>query len=138
MALKDELLQTLMKRVDTGSETTVPADAVAVWHAVLGRFSPLLGPSSVQVLFMRSLAANRAAFPWLPRMNLSKAGETPFSAYEAVLKTQPPGEVIRSTEALLGTFIDSLFTLIGRTLAAQFLGTAFRDLGDENNSQESN
>jgi hypothetical protein len=131
MALKDELLLGLMKRVDTSSEVTVLADVILIWHAVLGRFSPLIGPSSVQVLFMRSLAANRAAFPWLPRHNQHHAAATPFSAFEAMLKTQPPDEVIRSTQALLGTYIDSLFTLIGRTLTAQFLGSAFRDVDDE-------
>jgi hypothetical protein len=123
-----------MKTVDTSSEEAVLADVLVLWHAVLGRFSPLIGPSSVQVLFMRSLAANRAAFPWLPRNNEHHAAATPFSAFEAILKTQPPDEVLRSTQALLGSYIDSLFTLIGRTLTAQFLHSVFRDVDDEKNS----
>ncbi|MET0859061.1 MAG: hypothetical protein ABWY27_20105 [Telluria sp.] len=131
MALKNEILLTLIERVDTSAQATVLADVAVIWQKVLGRFSPLIGPSSVNVLFARSLDANRAAFPWLPPSDQNNAAEMPFSAFEAVLKIQSPDEVIRATQALLGTYIDSLYTLIGRTLTEQFVGSAFRDDGDK-------
>jgi hypothetical protein len=109
----------------------VLTDVTVIWLKVLGRFSPLIGPSSVNVLFARSLDANRAAFPWLPRIDQKNAADTAFSAFEAILKNQSSDEVVTATQALLGTYIDSLCTLIGRTLTEQFVSSAFRDDGDQ-------
>ena len=133
MALKNELLLALLEKVDASSPSTVHNDVVAVWHRVLGKFSPLIGPSSVAVLFMRCLDANRAAFPWLPPIPAEGAGEMPFTAFEAVLKTRPSDEVIRVTHALLGSYIDLLFTLIGKQLTAHFVGAAVGANGDKKN-----
>lgn len=132
MALKNELLLTLMERVDNSSQATALRDVVAIWLALLGKFSPLIGPASVQVLFMRSLDVNRAAFPWLPVMSPNKAGDLHFSEFEASLKIQPADEMIRATHALLGTYLDSLFTLIGKTLTAKFVSSAVGDKHDQN------
>ncbi len=129
MALKSELLRTLMEQVDDSADGTAQRDVIAVWLALLGKFSPLIGPASVNVLFMRSVDVNRAAFAWLPPIAPNGAGDQ-FSAFETVLKTQPPDEVIRATRALLGTFIDSLFTLIGPALTAKFVGSAAGDKRD--------
>ena len=132
MALKNELLLLMMERLNTSSEGTFRTDVIVVWHAVLGKFSPLIGPTSVSILFLRSLDANRAAFPWLPP---SRQGgvETPFSAFEAILEAQSCDEAVRATRAMLGTYIDSLFTLIGITLTSQFVCSAFRRDGDQKN-----
>lgn len=132
MALKNELLLLMMARLDTSSEGTFHADVVVVWHALLGKFSPLIGPASVSILFLRSMDANRAAFPWLPPSHQGTV-ETPFSAFEATLEAQPRDQAIRATRAMLGTYIDSLFTLIGITLTSQFVCSAFRRDGDQKN-----
>lgn len=131
MALKDELLLALLEKVDTSSQNTLLNDVVAVWHRLLGKFSPLIGPSSVAVLFVRCLDANRAAFPWLPRTPANGAAEMQFTAFEALLKTRPSDEVIRVTHALLGSYIDLLFTLIGTPLTAHFVGAAVGVNGDK-------
>jgi hypothetical protein len=124
MASKNELLLTLMERVDDSSEATALRDVIVIWLALLGKFSPLIGPSSVHVLFVRSLEVNRTAFPWLPAVPANRADDLHFSAFEAILKTQPSDEVIRATQALLGTYIDSLFMLIGKSLTAKFVFSA--------------
>lgn len=124
MALRNELLLTLMKRVDDNSDATAMRDVMAVWLVLLGKFSPLIGPSSVHLLFMRGLDINRPTFPWLPAFAPGSAGDHYFSAFEASIKMQPSGEVVRATQALLGTYIDSLFTLIGPTLTAKFVCSA--------------
>lgn len=127
MALKNELLRRLMERVDTSSEVSALRDVSTVWMAVLGKFSPLIGPSSVYVLFMRSIEVNRATFPWLPAIPPNNVGTMHFTAFEAALKTRPADDVVNATRALLGTYIDSLFALIGATLTAQFVNAAVID-----------
>lgn len=127
MGLKNELLGRLMERVDASSEASALRDVSVIWMAVLGKFSPLIGPSSVYMLFMRSIDVNRAAFPWLPAIPPNNVGTVHFTAFEAALKTRPADDVVNATRALLGTYIDSLFTLIGTTLTAQFVGAAVSD-----------
>jgi hypothetical protein len=131
MASKNELLRTLMEQVDDSADGTAQRDVIVVWLALLGKFSPLIGPGSVNLLFMRSVDVNRAAFAWLPPIAPNGAGGAHFSAFETVLKTQPSDEVIRATRALLGTFIESLFTLIGPALTAKFVGSAVGDKRDQ-------
>lgn len=126
MALRNELVQTLMERVDTRSEDTVRTGVIVLWHRLMGKFSPLIGPSSVQVLFMRSLDANRTLFPWLPSVRGDDSEAGLFSTFEAVLMTQSSDEVLKATRALLGSFVDALFTLIGTTLTGQFVCSVFR------------
>ena len=129
MASRSELLRTLMAQVDDSAEGSAQRDVIVVWLALLGKFSPLIGPASVNVLFMRSVDVNRVDFPWLPSIAPNGAGEH-FSAFETVLNSQPSDEVIRASSALLGTFIDSLFTLIGPALTAKFVGSAVGDKRD--------
>lgn len=124
MASKNELLLTLMERVDTSSEAAALRDVGVVWMALLGKFSPLLGPASVHVLFIRSIDLNRAAFPWLPPIPPSSVGALHFSAFEAVLKTRPADDVVNATRAMLETYLDLLVTLIGSKLTAQFVDSA--------------
>jgi hypothetical protein len=127
MALRNELLLMLMERVDDSSDATAIRDVMAIWLALLGKFSPLIGPASVHVLFMRGLDINRPTFPWLPAFAPGSAGDQYFSAFEASLTMQPSGAVLGATRALLGTYIDSLFTLIGPTLTAKFVCAAVGD-----------
>ena len=131
MDLKNELLLTLMARVDHSSEAAALRDIIIVWLALLGKFAPLIGPGSVQILFRRTLDVNRAAFPWLPAISANGAGDEHFGAFETILKTQPSDEMIRATRALLDTFIDSLFSLIGATLTAKFVCSAVGDKRDQ-------
>lgn len=116
-----------MARVDGSSDAAALRDASIVWMAVLGKFSPLIGPSSVYVLFMRSIDVNRVAFPWLPAISPNNVGAMHFTAFEAALQTRPADDVVNATRALLDTYIDSLFTLIGSTLTAQFVSAAISD-----------
>jgi hypothetical protein len=132
MASKNELLLRLMERVDSSSEATALRDATVLWMALLGKFSPLIGPSSVHVLFVRSIDLNRADFPWLPPIPPTTVGAMQFSAFEAVLKTRRADEVVAATRALLGTYIESLFTLIGASLTAQFVSSAVGGKRDQN------
>jgi hypothetical protein len=131
MAIKNELLLTLMERIDRSSDASALRDVIVIWLALLGKFSPLIGPTSVQVLFVRSLDVNRADFPWLPAISPGVGDGQHFSAFESVLKTQPSEQVIGVTHALLGSFIDSLFTLIGQTLTAKFVCSAVGNKRDQ-------
>lgn len=121
MTLTDELLQTLMDGIDTHSDATVRRDVLVLWQLVLDRFTPLIGLSSVYVLFLRCIEKNAAAFPWLPVSDKADLVDKSFSSFEALLETQEAGEAIRVTRALLGSYIDLLFALIGTTLTVKFI-----------------
>jgi hypothetical protein len=131
MAIKNELLLTLMERVNHSSDASALRDVLVIWLALLGKFSPLIGPTSVHVLFVRCLDVNRPDFPWLPAISPGVGDDQQSSAFEAVLKAQPSEQVIRVTRALLGSFIDSLFSLIGQTLTAKFVRSAVGSKRDQ-------
>lgn len=131
MTLRNELVQTLMETVNARSDLSVRADTAEIWHRLLGKFSPLIGVSSVYVLFCRSLEANRAAFPWLPAIHGDDPDAMLFTSFEAVVSSQASDEIIRATRALLSTYIDLLFGLIGTTLTMQFVCSAFRLAGGQ-------
>jgi hypothetical protein len=136
MVSKDELLRMIMKRVDTSSTAVLLTDVIIVWQTLARKFSPLLGPASVHALFMRGLDRNRADFPWLPPVYPDDDADTVFGAFEATLRTRTGDEVTRVTQALLCTYLDALFSLIGVTLTVQFVRAAFRDDGERINTEK--
>jgi hypothetical protein len=123
MVISTELLRSLMARVDDSSDATAQRDAIVIWLALHGAFSPLLGRASVQVLFMRSLNLNRTTFLWLPSSSRNGVGDL-FCAFETALRKQPAEEVVRATHALLRSFVHALSTLIGQTLTEKCVCSA--------------
>jgi hypothetical protein len=124
MTLKTELVQTLMETVDRDSLNTMRADTIRVWRILFDKFSPLVGQLTVYVLFMRSLDANRASFPWLPPVDKHDLADMSFDKFESLLASQPDEEVLTATRALLGTYIETLLNLIGITLTGKFVYSA--------------
>lgn len=119
MFLRDELVQVLMEMGGDGPGPVTDITAIAIWQRLMAQCARLLGPRWIDALFVRSLDANRAAFPWLPAPQPRQSGRALFQMFASRLSGQPRQEVDRATRALLGTYIDLLFTTIGTTLTAQ-------------------
>jgi hypothetical protein len=134
MPLDNELLSSIMGKMNAGTDATAAVDAIAIWSALARKFGPLIGPGSVSLLLARSLELHKAAFPWLPPASRPGVAQPPFAALQAALEGQPASEVITATGALLNTYSDLLSTLIGARLTAQFLRSAFPDDGAHENT----
>lgn len=117
--MRDELVQILMEKIETEREFVDSASVIVMWERIFAKFSRLLSPNMVEVLFTRSLAANRGAFEWLPAAGPGSACVDLFGELEKSLSARPVTEVEVVTRALLGSFIDFLYALIGTALTAQ-------------------
>ena len=106
------------------------AEAIRLWQTLFSKFSPLIGPLSAELLFVRSVTTQEAAFPWLPHI-APGATRTAFAEFERSLEGRTSEEIVAANQALLLTFVTVLADLIGLRLATKFLGTAFAD--DETN-----
>lgn len=114
----------MMERLAADTAAESATQAVALWQTMFRKFSPLIGPLSAELLFVRSLLANQAAFPWLPHI-APDATRTAFAAFEHSLGGRSAEEIVAANHALVRTYITVLADLIGVKLAIKFLGTAF-------------
>lgn len=135
MPIPNKLFTTIMAHMAADSPSEAPAAAMRVWHILFRKFGPLLGPLSADLLFMRSLAAHEAAFPWLPRIAPGAAG-TALQEFERSLANRAPDEIMTANRALLATYTTILSDLIGKTLATRFLGGAFPDVATNQDIEE--
>lgn len=126
MPIPTELFATMMGRLAAESATESAAEAIRLWHTLFRKFGPLIGPLSAELLFVRSLAAHEAAFPWLPHVP-SGAARAAFADFERSLDGRTAGEILAANHALLSTYVTVLADLIGVRLATRFLGRAFAD-----------
>lgn len=124
MPIPTELFATIMERLHAQSASDAAAEATRLWHALFDKFSPLIGPLSAQLLFMRSLATHEPVFPWLPKVAPTSV-QTAFPEFERSLDGRSTEEIIAANHALLSTYTTVLSELIGARLAANFLHAAF-------------
>lgn len=111
-------------RLAPGGSPGTAMDAIVIWRTLLGKFGPLIGPLSAELLFVRSLAAHASAFPWLPQP--SPGTLRPLLAdFERSLDSRTPDEILAVNRLLLASYLAVLGELIGPGLVARFLHTAF-------------
>lgn len=135
MPIPTELFTTIMAHMTPASTTDTAAATVRVWHVLFHKFSPLLGPLSADLLFVRSLVAHETAFPWLPRIAACEA-KTAFREFERSLEHRAPEEIAAANHALLSTYTAVLSDLIGDGLATRFLGATFQDVDPNKETEE--
>ena len=135
MPLPTELFATIMGRLSADNAAESAAEAMRLWQTLFRKFSPLIGPLSAELLFVRSLAAQQAAFPWLPHV-APGATRTAFAEFERSLDSRTAEDIVAANHALLVTYISVLADLIGVRLATKFLGTAFAEDETNKNIQE--
>lgn len=117
-----------------GGPATAEA-ALQVWRALFGKLGPLLGPLSTELMFARSLAARRPAFPWLPVL-APDAERTALASFAPSLDARSPDDIAAVNRALLETFASALADLVGMQLAVRLLDAAFPDDDANKNTLE--
>lgn len=138
MTIKDALLLSLVERLAADGGTPSPDDITLAWLTIMRKFTPLIGASSVLLLFERSLDDHRADFPWLPVLVLALPAQ-PDSAVDAMcasMTMRASREILAAHRAILAHFIDLITTLIGTRLTLQFLRAAFPADEANSNSEE--
>ncbi|SFC35168.1 hypothetical protein [Massilia yuzhufengensis] len=125
MPIPNELLATITERLSPGGTPGTAADAVRAWNRVFAKFSPLLGPLSTQLLFVRTLSEHAGSFSWLSHCATPDKSGDAFGAFTLCLDTRAPEEIVAANQVLLATYIAELSALIGDRLVIQFLRAAF-------------
>lgn len=109
------------------------ADAsVAVWRAVDGALSPIVGRRGIAALYKRSLHLVLTDYPWLAAAYEDALQPAEFAALRAALLLQTAQNAAAAHDATLQAFRDLLDNLIGRSLTQRLLQT----VGDQPSSGE--
>lgn len=135
MSIPHELLATIARRLDPARGPAAVDDAIALWHTLMTKFGPLLGPLSTELLLVRALEASAASFPWLDCAHERDIAQPPFEALRRCLAPRAPGEIVEANRAMCTAFVEQLAGLIGVRLAAQLLQAAFTDGATETGEQ---
>jgi hypothetical protein len=110
---------------DDSNPQGVADGAVAVWTAIDGALSPVIGARGNGALYKRSLHLARAQHPWLAAAYEGAVQPGDYSALRAALAQQTAADATRAQEALLRIFNDLLADLIGRSLTGRLLQAAW-------------
>lgn len=98
------------------------ADAsVAVWRAVDGALSPIVGRCGIAALYKRSLHLVLTDYPWLAAAYEDALEPGDFDSLRAALSQQTAHDAAAAHDATLQTFQDLLDNLIGRSLTQRLL-----------------
>ena len=119
MSLRDELVQVLLERSEVGQSQSF--GIIETWHEYMAKFSLLLNPPLVIVMFLRSADKHRTDFPWLPVLHRNHSCSEILKLLEESFSGQSPFQIDCATRALLSTHIDMLFEMIGETLTVKFV-----------------
>lgn len=136
MTIKDELLLSLMRHVTASPGAALAGDIGLFWMKVVRKFAPLIGSSSVLLIFERSLENNLSSFDWLPAQILPAQPDTAVERPRTSMAGRPPDDILAAHRAILTTFIDLMTTLIGARLTVQFLRAAFPANAADSNNEE--
>jgi hypothetical protein len=124
MTVKDELMLALMSHVSARGDAALADDIALSWLKIVRKFAPVIGASSVLLIFGRSIENNVATFSWLPVLVMPTQADAAVELLRASLATHPAADAMAAHRAILATFIDLMTTLIGARLTVQFLRAA--------------
>jgi hypothetical protein len=104
------------------STARATADAAVVgWNTVAETLVPIIGQSSVTVLYRRCLVSVGATRTWLPAVTAADLPQNDWTVLHASVSRQTANEASEACTALFATFRDLLGSLIGPSLTEQLL-----------------
>ena len=95
--------------------------AVVTWKAVAEALVPIIGQSSVTVLYRRCLVSVGATRTWLPAATAADLPQNDWSVLHASVSRQTANEASDACTALFTAFRELLGSLIGPSLTEQLL-----------------
>lgn len=106
---------------DVPDASAVAEAAISSWHRVAARLIPVIGAGGVDVLFNRSLHLTCTAFPWLTIPGDHRDNIALLASLKERLAVCNPDIAAEASNALLGTFVELLMSLIGESLTERLL-----------------
>ena len=130
MSLNARLLSDITRSLRAAPAAEAAHEATVIWQRLARKFSPLIGPTSVQFIVARSIEANQPAYPWLGLFSSPGMSSPPYDGLRASLERADANAIHAATSAMLMTYANHLSTLIGPRLAEQFLRATFPAAAD--------
>ena len=113
-----------MAELPISTARAVADAAVAEWSAIAQALVPLIGQSSVTVLYRRCLVSVGAERTWLPTVGAADLPANDWTALHASVSRRTATEAAETCRLLVVAFGDLLGSLIGPSLTEQLLRPA--------------
>lgn len=102
-------------------------DALQLWEHLCEELVPIIGSGGFGALYQRSLNLASQDFPWIVGNDPSAAVHTSFRELTSLLSHRDPAEATEAMIAVMIIFTDVLAKLIGTSLTARILSSAWGD-----------
>jgi hypothetical protein len=109
----------------SNSQVLIAQRTAALWRAVDGELSPVIGRRATEALHRRALFLARANLAWLPQPKEHDTLEDCLAQLSSALATRSVDEARLAMHALELGFHDLLASLIGPSLTTQLLRSAW-------------
>jgi hypothetical protein len=118
--------ESLAPSVATGEDAAQIAEAIAsVWHEIADALCPIIGRGGLDALYKRSLHRSCLTYPWLAGTQGGDQAAMDLPGLKAALAEQGSANAASGGGALLQTFYDLLAGVIGPSLTARLLRSAW-------------
>ena len=127
--------QTIAGLMSKQTDMTVDA-LIALWDLVAVQIILIVGEAGFDSLYARSVSLSQSTLPWLPTdSTIAQVGHR-FANLKVSFQAQPRALAQEANALLLVTFTDILASLMGETLTATILHTAWDSQVQGNDGQE--
>jgi len=110
----------------TAKHTEKAADsAIGLWEQAATQIISIVGEGGFDSLYARSMFLSRSTCPWLVATSESQQSDHRFVNLKTSLEGQTPARICEANSQLLITFTDILASLIGESLTAHILDSAW-------------
>jgi hypothetical protein len=117
---------TLVHSVTKGEDAGQIADTIAsVWQEIIDALCPIIGRGGVDALYRRSLHITCRTYPWLAGTQGRNQAVLDLALLRALLAGQGSAKAASGGGALLQAFYDLLAGVIGPSLTARLLRSAW-------------
>jgi hypothetical protein len=118
--------QPLASRVESGADSKQIAAAVlAIWEEIDDALTPIVGPLGLVALYRRTVHLVAAQHPWMAGRDEGVLTDTDPAVLKSVLARRSSAEAEAGGNAFLNTFHELLASLIGASLTARLLRSAW-------------
>jgi hypothetical protein len=118
--------QPLASRVESGADSKQIAAAVlSIWEEIDDALTPIVGPLGLVALYRRTVHLVAAQHPWLAGRDEGVLTDTDPAVLKSVLARRSSAEAEAGGNAFLNTFHELLASLIGASLTARLLRSAW-------------
>lgn len=119
--LRCRIIESLIPRP---TEQVVDA-AISLWEKLAAEIISIIGEGGFTSLYARSVFLAQSSFPWLAASLLAPQTDYRFAQLRISLAEQTPAHAGEANRLLLTTFTDILASLIGESLTASILRSAW-------------